>query len=150
MPFTPTTTEVLAVLDRRPLHPQTLKEIAHTLAKQVNATRDPALPTLAAGGLTHVLDLLREADEVVEVSTSHWSVNGWRDGDAQRSYYLSRATMEHVAQQADQREIDLIKDRAEEHATQTIVNRHRDEWREERDMLIAAVTPPDHASLWEA
>jgi hypothetical protein len=56
---------------------------------------------------------------------------------------------ESLAERADERERDQIKDHAEDQATAIILDRHRDQWREERDMIIAAVAEPDHALLWE-
>lgn len=148
MPYVPITAEVLAILDQRPLHPQTKHEIAHALERTINQGREPGLPTRGAAP-GHTLAALVETGEVVRVDADHWSVTGWRDALSPGPYYLTPAVQASVARDADYREVQQIARRAEEQATQTIVDRHRAEWEEERDMIIAAVTPPDHALLWE-
>jgi hypothetical protein len=72
-----------------------------------------------------------------------------RSATAEQTLYLTASSKAGIAERADRPENDRIKDDAEDQATQIMLDRYRAEWEAEWDMIIAAVCPPDHASLWE-
>ena len=135
-----TTQEVLTAMGTIPL-------LRGEIIRQVANWKGVYASQISPHSVDKALEALMSTSEVIRLKGDHWAIQS--SSRREQTYNLASSAKPLIAEQLNQAERDVVKHRAEEEATRIIMSRHYDEWRQERDAIIAAVAPPDYESLWE-